>query len=548
MTTTPHTPRSSDTPPSSAPAGDTSSGASRALHVLPGGRSDHAPPETTAPRQSAARLVELIHDRWQLVVDSDTGQVCAVDDHQVARPLSEMTEAIAAAYWDQFGGVASPTVIRAATMTVAGVARSREPIEMVRRYGCDGDAVLVDLGDETGKVVRIDRSGWRMLGRSPVPLRRSSMMLPLPAPERGGTIDDLRRAFAVVGDPDRPLLVGWLVAAVMVAIPRPLLLVTGEQGTAKTTVARQVVELLDPSQVPLRPPGGTARDWAISCLASAVVAIDNASGISAEESDRWCRAVTGDSWAARRLYTDSAVTAARFRRALIVTGIAPGPLRGDLADRCVPLGLAPIDPASRRPETQLAITFAAARPRLLGALYDAVADVLATLPDVSVAELPRMADYGRVLAALDHMWGWRSLARYHQRLAELATEVTDADPVALAIAAFVASRGQAGWEGTAGELLAALDARRPSYERPPRGWPQTPSAMSRRLRQVAPALRAQGIEVAAPTPTGHDRRRVLRLAAAAPATAVPSASSAAPDHADGADADLTLGLDLGGRS
>ena len=35
---------------------------------------------------------------------------------------------------------------------------------------------------------------------------------------------------------------------------------------------------------------------------------------------------------------------------------------------------------------------------------------------------------------------------------------------------------------------------------------------------------------------------------AAPATAVPSASSAAPDYADGADGDVTLGLDLGGRS
>lgn len=556
MTDTPQIPSTSDTPASRTPAADTPPGESPALRMLPGGRSDEAPAQATAPQQPAARLVELIAEHWHIAVDAATGQVCAIDDRQVVRPLDDRADEIAAAYWCDFGAVISPAVIRAATMTVAGLVAGTPAMSLVRRYGSDGDAVLVDLGDATGQVVRIDCHGWRLLDRSPMPLRRSALMLALPAPERGGTIEDLRAAFGPVGDDDWPLVLGWLVAATMADIPRPLLLVTGEQGTAKSTVARRVVDLLDPSQAPLRPPGGTARDWAATCMASALIAIDNASHISTEESDRWCRAVTGDSWAARRLRTDSAVIAASFRRALVVTGIAPGPLRGDLADRCVPIELQPIDPATRLPETQLAAEFAAARPRLLGVIYDMVADVLDVLPHLEVFELPRMADYGRILAALDHMWGWHSLARYRQRLTAIATEVTDADPVALAVAEFVASRRPAVWEGTAGELLAALNAWRPSYERPPRGWPQTPSVLSRRLRQAAPALRAQGIDIDTPEPTGHDRRRILRLAVATASAEMPSAPPA-PHQADGADSadcrsaaadELWLDLDVGSES
>jgi len=545
MTDTPQIPSTTDTPASRTPAADTPPGDSPALRMLPGGRSDEVPAQATAPHQPAARIVELIHDRWRTLVDGDTGHVCAVDDRQLARPLDDCTSQIAAAYWCDFGAVISPAVIRAATMTVVGLVAGTQPVSLVRRYGSDGNTVLVDLGDATGQVVHIDRTGWRLLDRSPVPLRRSPLMSALPAPERGGTIEDLRAAFGVVGGDDWPLVLGWLVAATMADIPRPVLLITGEQGTAKSTVARRLVELLDPSQAALRPPGATARDWATTCMASAVIAIDNLSHISAEESDRWCRTVTGDSWAARRLRTDSAVTAAKFRRALIVTGIAPGPLRGDLADRCVPIELQPIDPARRLPETQLAAKFGAARPRLLGVIYDVVADVLDVLPDVEVFELPRMADYGRVLGALDHMWGWHSLARYRQRLAEIATEVTDADPVALAVAEFVAARRPAVWEGTAGELLVALDAQRPSWERPPRTWPQTPSVLSRRLRQAAPALRAQGINIDTPEPTGHDRRRVLRLAVATQTSAVPSAPSAIPEPTDSADDADSVGVPIG---
>ena len=45
-------------------------------------------------------------------------------------------------------------------------------------------------------------------------------------------------------------------------MPHPILALTGEQGTAKSTAARLVVELVDASPAPLRTQPREMRSWA----------------------------------------------------------------------------------------------------------------------------------------------------------------------------------------------------------------------------------------------------------------------------------------------
>ncbi len=83
-----------------------------------------------------------------------------------------------------------------------------------------------------------------------------------------------------------------------------------------------------------------------------------------------------------------------------------------------------------------------------------------------------------------------------------------ADSVGTAILELILAAGT--WEGTATQLLAALDERRNGT--PPRGWPETPQAMGGRLTRAAPLLRASGIEVERDRGTGSNRTRLIRLA------------------------------------
>src|SRR5687767_7851313 len=56
-------------------------------------------------------------------------------------------------------------------------------------------------------------------------------------------------------------------------------------------------------------------------------------------SDSLCRAATGDGDVGRALYTDSDLAVFAFRRCIILNGIDVGALRGDLADRTLPINL-----------------------------------------------------------------------------------------------------------------------------------------------------------------------------------------------------------------
>jgi hypothetical protein len=219
-------------------------------------------------------------------------------------------------------------------------------------------------------------------------------------------------------------------------------------------------------------------------------------------SDTLCKAVTGDGIVERALHTDDDINVLTFRRCVALTSIDAGRLAGDLAERLLTVELARIPSGGRRPDAEIATAYENAKPAILGALLDVTVRVLAELPSVRLDELPRMADFARILGALDRALGWDSLASYRRAAARASQVVLESDAVAEAIVSLV-GRGGA-WKGTAGELLDRI-----TPERRPRGWPQTPHAMAGALKRLAPALRANGISVERHT-RGQSRTITLR--------------------------------------
>jgi hypothetical protein len=58
-------------------------------------------------------------------------------------------------------------------------------------------------------------------------------MLPLPAPQRGGSIEELASFLNLPSRNDFVLVVAWLLAALRAGGPYPVLAISGEQGSAK---------------------------------------------------------------------------------------------------------------------------------------------------------------------------------------------------------------------------------------------------------------------------------------------------------------------------
>jgi hypothetical protein len=145
------------------------------------------------------------------------------------------------------------------------------------------------------------------------------------------------------------LIVGWLVAALIADIPHPIMALRGEQGSAKSSTAQMLVDLIDPSPAPMRSLPRDMKQWAVTASASWAVALDNVSAVPGWLSDALCKAVTGDGYVDRVLYSDDDVTVLAFRRAILMTCIDPGALAGDLAERLLVIELQPILDTGRGP-------------------------------------------------------------------------------------------------------------------------------------------------------------------------------------------------------
>lgn len=453
--------------------------------------------EDKPERPSAATLlVELARERYAFGI-SDERDIYGVPREGpkvvflIRGGQSSLRAQLARAFFTRYRKVAAQQALADALAVIEGHAQEEMPQRLYQRVAAHDGTWWLDLGDQTGRAVSITADGWSVQDTAPVLFRRTNLTTPLPEPTRGGDIAELWGWLNFAED-DRPLALAFLVAGLDSEIPHPVFGLFGEQGTAKTTAAKVLTLLLDPSPAPTRKPPKDMESWITAAAGSWFVTIDNLSDIQPWLSDSLCRAVTCEGDIRRTLYTNGDLTVFKFRRCIILTGIDLGALAGDLADRLVSADLAIIADDARRSERELWPGWERAHPRLLGALLDLAVKVKAALPTVELLRKPRMADFAEVLAAVDVVLGTTGLARYMSRQKGMAADALAADPFISAVSEAI--EGMLGEEfiGTAKELLDRATPAGDEKWRPPKGWPATPRAATTRLRRQAPVLRKAG--------------------------------------------------------
>lgn len=363
----------------------------------------------------------------------------------------------------------------------------------LRVAALDG-TIYVDLGDPAWRAVAVDVTGWRVVSDPPVRFRRAASMLPLPEPERGGSLADL---WPLVNVPEdvRPLVAGWLVSALSPRAPYPVLVVQGEQGSAKSSLCRVLRDLVDPSEPRAgRSMSGEERDLLVAAKGAHCLFFDNLSGLEPWAADAICRLATGGGFGARRLYTDDEEVIISVARPVILNGIDSLVTRADLASRAIVLDL----PAVRwRAESDLQAALTAARPRIFGALLDGLSAALRGIDEAKrrVEGTTRMVDSAAWATAAETALGFASgafLAALERCHGGMVDQSIDAEPVARAVMSFVRRQRGASWRGSPSDLFDHLSRER---EAGSRNWPANPQRFSDRLKRLEPSLRAIGVQV-----------------------------------------------------
>ena len=430
-------------------------------------------------------------------------------------------------YYRAAGTAASASIINGAIDQLEARAQFDGPERVVHLRVAEHDGALyLDLADDRWRAVEVTPTGWQVISSPPVRFRRPPGLLPLPAPQRGGSIIALQSLLNLSSYDDFILVIAWLLAALRPTGPYPLLALAGEQGSAKTVTCKLLKALIDPGIAPVRTAPREERELMIAANSAHMLAFDNVSGLPAWLSDALCRIASGGSLAVRQLYTDDAEVLFESARPILLNGIEDIIVRPDLADRAIILTLPPISDEQRRPEAELKSDFDRLRPGISGALLDVVAHGLTRRSDMHLTSLPRMADFALWSAACETaLWPAGTIARAYRANRQAILEgVIEADPVAACVRDLMASRNH--WAGTASDFLQAVDKlqRQDALIRRP-DWPRTPRALAGRLRRAQTSLRAMGIDIAFHR-EGREGSKIIRMRGPASEPPVSSATSA----------------------
>lgn len=487
------------------------------------------------PRKQSDVLVDIgrSHDLFHA---PDGTAYARVGKAVVAVDSTDYRELLAERFLSVAGRGANRNSIGDAVNTLASIAKFRgDQRDVFLRTARVGDAIVIDTGRADRRVIEVTATGWRLGNTAPM-FRRTAGMAELPEPAE----PDFSRLWrhVNVAEIHRPLVAGWLLAALRPDGPCPIVFLSGEQGTGKSTAARLLRSLVDPSSIPLRAPPKDTRDLLVGALNGWALVLDNLSTINPQLSDALCRVATGGAISERKLFTNTEETLIEVKRPVIVNGIEDLATRPDLAERGLHVELEVIQ--SRKTEAEIRAGFKADAPHIFGALLRGLTAAIRDHRHVEIGNPPRMADFAKWAAAGVGELGFSAdafITAYRDNLAHGMETGIDGSPVGEALVSFMRSRKE--WIGTASELAKLLTAVTDDVGR--QSWPRTPRGLAGCLRRLAPALRLQGIEVDKGR-TGSARN--IRLCNTRKQPSRPSFASLALAGGDGNDAndDLNHGL------
>jgi hypothetical protein len=400
------------------------------------------------------------------------------------------------------------------------LAEEGQPVYLCNRVAAAADGIHIDMGDETWRSLHLTRDGFRPVQEKGPRFYRAKHEQPLPEPVAGGKPWQILRHLAIRGRNTGLLVLAWLVVALCPTVPVPMLIFTGGQGSAKTTRSRRARSLLDPSCVPLLGEID-ARDLMQIFHHHAVPCFENVANLTRPLADVFCRVVTGSGIERRKLYTDSEELIFSFRRPIIFNGIDVPSDRPDFRDRCLVLTCSRI--TNFQPLAALDAQFEQARPALFGALLDLLVTTFALLDSTPSTGEFRMADFahfGRAVARALGMAPKDFDEAYRENLGEHSSDIVEDSHFALAVREVAKTHTiEAPWSGNSHALLKLALETAKEQSIPTKDFPRSPRWASTRLREVAPALRAEGVIVEQLRPKNNCRPWLVYTLSKAPAEA-----------------------------
>jgi len=316
--------------------------------------------------------------------------------------------------------------------------------------------ICYDMTNVRHEEVVIDGSGWRMQNSTSPTFKRHPHQSAQVEPTMGRAIEEIFSIINVVPE-DKLLTLVHIVSSLVPDIPHPMIVLGGEQGSAKSSASKVLKALIDPSVIDTVAMPRAADRMHQVLSKHWYLMFDNVSWIEPWQSDLFCRAVTGQADVTREYFTTSDDHIFSYKMCLGMNGITSIVTSSDLLDRTLSIRLSPIPDSKRKGEEEVNSMFEDMRGEILGSIFTVLADAINIYPTVSMKELPRMADFARWGCAISEALGYTQkdfMDAYNRKIEYANEDALEATPVAGLIIRLMETRDV--WRGTTKELREAL--------------------------------------------------------------------------------------------
>lgn len=455
--------------------------------MLPEPKAEPTPAKKVADYICSLAEIELFHDAQRLTYITTPQGTLPLDSLETTRWIINMLD-------EEQESIPGPDSINAAVGILDSRAAKGQKIETSIRVAHLEHSLLIDIGDDTFDIVEVSGGEWKIVPADRIPSEirfvRAAGMLPLPRPEKGGSLEGYRALVNVANEDAFALFKIFLIGCFWKG-PYAIGNVEGPPGSGKSWFAHVLRQSVDPSTVPLSMPSRNTRDLAISCANSYVLTGDNLSKIPLEMSDARCGVSTGSGFRTRSLYTNRTELLLTYCRPQIFTGIGDFARQPDYMDRSLFWRLVVAEPGAERTIDELKADFEAKRARLFGAILDVLVAALTRMPAIRTRAGFRLADAMTFALAAAPALGLSEdsvirICRENQRGAMQA--VIESDSFATALFTFMKKSKL--FTGSYEELLTKLI---PDGKRIPKDWPDTPRGVRARLDMLKKPLESGGI-------------------------------------------------------
>jgi len=403
--------------------------------------------DKTENQNHKQKIYEFAKSQIERIVISDTDSsliygIIQVNNHKQTILLGsfESIQWLKALYYEKDGDFHSEETYNNVLSMIVAQAHQDEKTERVpiyNRIALVDNEIFYDLCNSNWEAIKISKNGYQAVPlneKTPI-FTRKQQQNPQVMPKKGdGTaLDKLLNLFRIQ-ELDRPIFKIHLITMLLEKHPIPIMIVHGEHGSSKSTITRSVAKILDPAAMNVVSIPKTVADLALLFNNQYVTNFDNVSEITQEISDMMCRAITGEGFRKRKLYTDDTEIIWNYKRKIIINGITPSFDYPDFKDRSILYETTPVREDERISEEEFQARFNKLLPFVLDEIFTILSQALLMYRRIKkeINTKLRMADFtvfGECISRMLKNTDFSFVKAYREKLDMDSLKMVDSYPI-----------------------------------------------------------------------------------------------------------------------